>query len=336
MATNSTPLTVVGVNNGSVTTQAGGVGIRRVLITPLGQPGQMSTQLVPPVIDKVLLKAVAKTGKKKDKLFTLRRINTGKVCTCDELKKLIKKQLCDDVIAWEEFDVGYINNKRGEKVISIRSAEDLLEVWKEIKAQGDRVQLWCDGLKTGQREEQIRKKRKRVNSDDDESEDDHPKKKSAREQRDEKLKQAVETLNEKHGSNYTPMQYRIWSELHVNGMHTDLDKPPNNSMFKRAGSNTPSTKKKQSDSSSPEMAQALTQAATQVSSAIVAAFTPQSVSSGPSTSQTGISPAKIIENRSKCYRQLTDLQNLRSQGLLSDEDYFREKDAIMGILKKLV
>ena len=84
------------------------------------------------------------------------------------------------------------------------------------------------------------------------------------------------------------------------------------------------------------MAQALTQAATQVSSAIVAAFTPRSVPSGSSTSQTGISPAKIIENRSKCYRQLTELQNLRSQGLLSDEDYSHEKDAIMAILKKLV
>ena len=254
------------------------------------------------------------------------------------LKKLIKKQLCDDVIAWGEFDVGYINNKWGEKVISIRSAEDLLEVWKEIKAQGNKVQLWCDGLKTGQREEQTRKKRKLVNSesDDDDSDDDHPKKKSAREQRDEKLKQAVETLNEKHGSSYTPMQYCIWSELHANGMHTDLDKPPNNSMLKRAGSNTPSTNKKQSDSTNPEMAQALTQTDNQVSSAIVTAFTPQSTSNCPSTSQTGISAAKVIENRSKCYRQLTDLQNLRSQGLLGEEDYFHEKDAIMGILKKLV
>ena len=141
----------------------------------------------------------------------------------------------------------------------------------------------------------------------------------------------METLNEKYGSNYTHMQCWIWSEMHVNGMHTDLDKPPYNSMFKKAESTTPSTKK-HSDSFSPEMAQALTQAATQVSSAIVTAFTPQSVSSGPSTSQTGISPAKIIQNHSKCYRQLTDLQNLRFQGLLSDEDYFREEDAIMGIL----
>ena len=53
-------------------------------------------------------------------------------------------------------------------------------------------------------------------------------------------------------------RYRIWSEVYANGMHTDLDNPPNNSMFKRAGSNTPNIKKKQSETTSPEMAQALT------------------------------------------------------------------------------
>ena len=61
------------------------------------------------------------------------------------------------------------------------------------------------------------------------------------------------------------------------------------------------------------MAQALTQAATQVSSAIVAACSPKPTTPGIST--TGISPAKVIESRSKCYKQLGDLQNLRSQGL---------------------
>ena len=66
-------------------TQASGGGIRQILITLLGQKAdQMATQLVSPVI---LLKAVAKTGKKKDKLFTPRCINAGKVCTCDEPKE---------------------------------------------------------------------------------------------------------------------------------------------------------------------------------------------------------------------------------------------------------
>ena len=304
---------VVGVNNGVVTTQANGTRVRRVLITPLGQMGHGSAQVsvhVPPIIDKVLLKAVSKTAGKKDKIFTLRRIDTGKVTSCDHLKKLIKRQLRDDVVDWEEFDVGYTDSsKRGDKVISIRSIEDLTEVWREIKAHADMIQLWCDGLKV---EGSSRKKRKKNNLTDEDSDDDHPKKKSVREEKEDKLKQALDTLKKKHESNYTPMQYRIWSELYANGMHTDLDTPPNNSMFKRAGSTTPAIKKKQTESTSPEMAEALTQAASQVSSAIVAAFTPRSVV--PSTSSgTSASPAKVIENRSRCYKQLNDLQSLISR-----------------------
>ena len=71
MDTDSTPLSVpiAGVNNGVsvVTAQAGGAGgagIRRVLITPLAQPVQVLTK-VQRVIDKVILKAVTKTGKTK-------------------------------------------------------------------------------------------------------------------------------------------------------------------------------------------------------------------------------------------------------------------------------
>ena len=91
-------------------------------------------------------------------------------------------------------------------------------------------------------------------------------------------------------------------------------------MFKKDGSSTSTTKKKQTDSTSPEMAAALTQDASHVSLAIVAAFTPRS--SIPSISSgTSASPAKVIENRSRCYKQLGDLQNLRSQDLLSKEDY---------------
>ena len=104
------------------------------------------------------------------------------------------------------------------------------------------------------------------------------------------VKQALAKWNKNHGSNYTQMQYCIWSEMYANGMHTDLDKPPGSSMFKKAGSDTLSTKKKQSDLTSPEMVQALTHAADQVSSAIVTAK-----STTPSTSgSTGSSPARVI------------------------------------------
>ena len=102
---NTVDVSIIGVNNGSINTQATSIGARRVLITPLGQTSQFVTRST--VIDKVLLKAVTKAGQKKDKIFTLRGIDTSKVLACDDLKKLIKRQLDDDVIEWEEFDIGY-------------------------------------------------------------------------------------------------------------------------------------------------------------------------------------------------------------------------------------
>ena len=44
---------------------------------------------------------------------------------------------------------------------SIRSAENLPEIWKDVKVQGVKMQLWCDEFKTGQCEEQIQKKKKK-------------------------------------------------------------------------------------------------------------------------------------------------------------------------------
>ena len=82
MSNSGSSFTVVGVNNGSVNAQQ--AGVRRVLITPLGNQ---------PVIARALLKAVSKTGKKKEKVFTLRNINPNSIRSCDELRRLIKLQL---------------------------------------------------------------------------------------------------------------------------------------------------------------------------------------------------------------------------------------------------
>ena len=47
------------------------------------------------------------------------------------------------------------------------------------------------------------------------------------------------------------------------------------------------------------------------------------------------SPAKAIESRTKCYKQLADLKSLVESGVLSKEEYSDEKATIMGMLKKL-
>lgn len=39
---------------------------------------------------------------------------------------------------------------------------------------------------------------------------------------------------------------------------------------------------------------------------------------------------------SKCYRQLGELKNLRESGLISEDEYARERECIMGTLKTLL
>lgn len=47
------------------------------------------------------------------------------------------------------------------------------------------------------------------------------------------------------------------------------------------------------------------------------------------------SPGKVIENGSKCYWQLGDIKRLWEFGLLSEDEYVRERECTMGTLKKL-
>ena len=106
-----------------------------------------------------------------------------------------------------------------------------------------------------------------------------------------------------HGFQFTPMQIRIWSEMLVGGIHCSLDNPPVSAMFVRAGKGTNSKKK---EGSSSNMTDALTSAAVAISSALSPCTTP---TAGHKTGS-GSSPARIIESRSKCYKQLHDLNSL--------------------------
>jgi len=60
--------------------------------------------------------------------------------------------------------------------------------------------------------------------------------------KEEKVTKCMASLKEKHTDQYTPMQYRIWSELIVNGAHESLEC----SMFKRACRNDGSRHKEKS------------------------------------------------------------------------------------------
>ena len=126
-----------------------------------------------------------------------------------------------------------------------------------------------------------------------------------------------------HGQQYTPMQYRIWGEMIASGLYSRKSDCPNISMFARAGGSQP---KKKSD-----VAEALSEVAKHVSAAFSGA-----VPAAKSANGDVASPAKSIDNRSKCYQQLGELNNLKSAGVLTEEEYRCEKEAIMATLKKIL
>lgn len=330
-ACNSSYLTTI--NGTNVTVQALPMTEQRAMLTQRSS-GQVVYPSTPSrfLIPKVLIKCASKENKKESKTFTLRNVDSSVVTSCVTLKALIKAQLKGDVE--KDFDIGYQHNN---SVVSIRSADDLLEVWSNIR-QGKNVTLWCDGLKTV--DAVIRHKRPanatEVPDEDDDDQDvsrkkpttAKPKKKKKNEGAEaEAVESIVEKLKDLHReSGYTPMQFRIWAEMHNGGLHPSLDEPPKTTMFARAGGGQAAKKKPSADP--------LTQAISQLAAAISPSITPTPSHTGRGA-PLGTSPAKLIDNRTKCYKQLSELSNLKESGLLSDEEYHAEREAIMEVLKNL-
>ena len=276
----------------------------------------------------MFLKAVSKDKSgKNQKIFTIRNINSTRVASRDDLKGEIRTQLQGDIVQ-SDFDVGFVS--AGNSVVSIRNPADLAEVWADIR-KGNKVVLWCDGLKVKPSSISNRRKRARESDEDETDEADETctrsrKKKtkmSAQEEREEKVQSILRKLKDKHGTSFTPMQFRIWSEMHVGGIHSSLEDPPTSSMFVRAG-----TGKKKGEGNM-SMAEALTQAAVAISSTL----SPRS--SLPSSQPTGTSPAKLIDSRSKYYKQLSDRNSLKVSGILTEDEYAEEKESVMSLLRKL-
>lgn len=272
--------------------QLAGMVIATPLMSRLSRPQVPVSSL--DLISKILIKACVNGGSNKEsKTFSLRNLNTSDLTSVDNLRNVIKSQLKSEVQQTKSFDVGYL---QGNTVVSIRSREDLLEVWANIK-KGDSVTLWCNGLNKSSHK---RARSEYCSGSEDEQEVCKTKKRKKDEEREDKVGTIIKELKEKHGTNgYTPMQYRVWAEMVAGGVYTSTDNSPTTSMFVRAGGGT----KKNS------------------SSVTVAA--------------SGSSPAKVIENRSKCYKQLSDLKNLLDSGVLSILEYNEEKATVMATLKKL-
>ncbi|XP_064390049.1 uncharacterized protein LOC135337959 [Halichondria panicea] len=278
----------------------------RVLITPLRAQQPLLPQSNA-VIPKVFLKAVSKEKKSHAKTFTLRNVDMVAITTATCLKEIIRAQLKQEIVPdIHDFDVGYV---QGTNVISIRSSEDVQEVWSELKTSSKLI-LWCDGLKD-------KPQKRELNCESDDELRTTKKRKTKSLEKEDRVQEIVDNLKENHGSKFTIMQLRIWAEMIVGNMHTSTDDPPSTSMFVRAGGQT----KKATGLSSPSITKAITDAACAISNVL----SPTQNLPAKTHNVSGCSPVRAIENRSKLYKQLNELSNLKSSGVLSDQEYLSEK-----------
>lgn len=313
-----------------------GTPIRRpVLVTPLS----IQQENVPPrakQLIKVLIKVVPQDDPKgkTQKVFTLRNVDTERVHSCDDMREIIKAQLEGDIVSDRKFDVGIVSG--ATSVISLRTKDDLNDFWGDVRL-GKKVMLWCNGLKTAAYKKAKSNKRKpdddfeEILQSEESDQDDFPllvqptrkkRRNAAKEEREGRVQDTIQTLKDKHSGNFTPMQIRIWAEMIVGELHSSLENPPTSTMFMRAGDGNSS--KKKSDGN-PSLTEAITQAATVLTSAL----TP------PRPAAATNLPASQIEAQSMCYKQLGELKILRDTGVLSEEEYNTEKQAVLQVLKSL-
>ena len=112
------------------------------------------------------------------------------------------------------------------------------------------------------------------------------------------------------------MQMRIWAEMIVSRMYSDMDESSNIYMFIRAGGGKNPPSNKQSS---------VTQAITDAAIALTNVLSPKQTPSSDSNKVSCSSPAKVIENISILYKQLNELGELYKGGILTEDGYKSEK-----------
>ena len=184
-----------------------------------------------------------------------------------------------------KFDVGYFNKN---KKLWINCSQDLCDAWSIVR-KGGRLTFWCVGV--GSESDDAQKKGASTSN----ASTSHPSKKR-KISMDDKAEQVAEIKAELkgiHGYKYNELQYRLWSEVVVSGMHTDMHKPPSYPMF--GGPRKTPVKQRSDSQTSP-------------------------------TTSTAISPAsRTMELRGKCISHIKELVGLRDVGALTQEEFDKER-----------
>jgi len=205
--------------------------------------------------------------------------------------------------SFSDIEIGYIE-KRSNAKRWIEDTEDLEAMYNTF-ATGDEITLWCNG----QQMSEEKKSRKRKN---DETEATLS---SKRANKDEQIDQLVQKLKEKH-DNYSVPQLRLWARMKLGGQHESLDDPPRIPLFTGTCNKTCTPRR----DSNP-----LSDALTNVATAVVNLLTSKESSSPSVTVTTGISPSKRAAVSGQYLDQLEKLKKLFESGVLTQEEFDEQK-----------
>ena len=131
-------------------------------------------------------------------------------------------QICDDN---DEFEVGFNKGRHGAAKIWIKDNEDLERMY-DMYGMDEEIILWCEGICSPSEQAPDRPRQKRGPNRDNTC---TPTSKQQAIQ--DEVDDIVAQLQEKHGSQYLPVQYRLWANMLQIGTHRDYSVPPNVPMF---------------------------------------------------------------------------------------------------------
>lgn len=232
-----------------------------------------------------------------------------------ELKMRLFSTLTDHLPPESEvysFEVGYLEGRKQTKRWII-SDKDITEMYEN---EDEEILLWCDG-------KDVTRKRKHPDDASPESAVTSKRSNGSHESHIEDLTQELSSI---HGDKFNYAQYKLWARMIVNKQHINKDVPPN----------IPMIVGKIEKKSKRDFSETISDCAV----AIVKALAPTSIQPQPTTSQAlsiseGISPGKKVNLRAQYLSQLKTLQNLRDDGVLTQEEFQQEKAVILSNLKAM-
>ena len=200
---------------------------------------------------------------------------------------------------------------------------DELDTMFAVYPHDNTITLWCDGKNANANTCGAAKSQtKRTNSVDE----DPPVSKRAK--KDQDIEEAFKILQENRSDEYNTPRLCLWARTYGNGLYDDLDKPPN----VPAITGQPIKKK---EAKYEPLTEAL--ATTAIMKILVAgSYASPTRNVGSDTKKAvGISPASKANLSRQCLQQLTILQQLRENSLLSEEEFSERKHLLLHGLRGL-